>query len=331
MGSVTVAAVIPLYNGAPFIREALESVIRQTVPADEIIVVDDGSTDDGLGVARAVAAEHPRAPIRFAEKPNGGQSSARNLGVALASSSHVAFLDQDDVWYPDHLAILREPFETAGPRGLGLAYGNLDRIDRSGRMVMRAMLDALPQRHPKTSLAALLRDDLYIVPAASLVSVAVFRALGGFDERLIGYEDDDLFLRLFCAGHEMVFVDRAVTRWRVHASSTTHSPVMARSRMIYWEKLRATFPDDPVVGERWVSELIAPRFFRIAFQELRDAARQGRPEIARRAFADMMRIGPHLRRHRRRRFNAVAPLARALLASGRDRLAYALIKAVRPV
>lgn len=194
--TITVAAVIPLYNGAPFIREALTSVLTQTDPADEIIVVDDGSTDDGDGAAivREMAKVHP---IRLLSKSNGGQGSARNLGIAESHSSHIALLDQDDIWYEDHLAVLKAPFEKRRIRDLGLVYANLDQIDRRGQMMMRYCLNGIPSPHPKRSLLQCLQHDMFILPGASLFSKRAFEAAGRFDERLAGYEDDDLFVRMF--------------------------------------------------------------------------------------------------------------------------------------
>ena len=208
MADISVVAAIPLYNGAPFIREALESVIGQTIPPDEIIVVNDGSIDDGPRIVEEVAAENPAAPIVLLHKENGGQSSARNLAVQTCRSSHVAFLDQDDIWYRDHLAILKQPFNDGIERDLALVYGNVDRIDRQGRMVTRSMLDGLAACHPKTSISECLGGDMYILPGASLVEVEAFNKVGEFDERLSGYEDDDLFLRMLSAGYANVYVKR---------------------------------------------------------------------------------------------------------------------------
>src|SRR5664279_4618182 len=104
---ITIAAVIPLYNGAEFIEEAIRSVIEQIEPAEEIIVVDDGSTDNGRSIVENLATEHP---ITLLCKPNGGQSSARNMAVEHTHCSHIAFLDQDDAWYQDHIQTLKTPF-----------------------------------------------------------------------------------------------------------------------------------------------------------------------------------------------------------------------------
>ncbi len=89
MDDISVAAVIPLYNGAPFIREALNSVFAQTVPPAEVIIVDDGSTDDGPQIVEELLSGHANALLM--RKANGGQSSARNLLAlppAEARTSH---------------------------------------------------------------------------------------------------------------------------------------------------------------------------------------------------------------------------------------------------
>ena len=106
--------IIPLYNGSKYIETALRSVLTQTFPPKEIIIIDDGSTDNGVDVVKAMAERHP---IMVLSKPNGGQSSARNLGVTHSTGEFIALLDQDDSWYPQHLEELIRPFlePSAGP------------------------------------------------------------------------------------------------------------------------------------------------------------------------------------------------------------------------
>lgn len=99
-----VAVVIPLYNKAPYIRRTLESVLAQTIPATEIIIIDDGSTDDSVARVSDLAG----ANVRLVEQPNAGPGPARNRGVAEATAPWIAFLDGDDLWRPDHLATLAE-------------------------------------------------------------------------------------------------------------------------------------------------------------------------------------------------------------------------------
>jgi glycosyltransferase involved in cell wall biosynthesis len=94
---LSIVAIIPLYNGARWIDQAIRSVFAQTVQPDEFIVVDDGSTDDGPAIVEKLAEERP---ITLLRKPNGGQSAARNFGVAHSGSALIAVLDQDDRWMP---------------------------------------------------------------------------------------------------------------------------------------------------------------------------------------------------------------------------------------
>src|ERR1700687_5608941 len=94
----SVTAIIPVYNGAALIRRSIESVLSQTHPADELIVVDDGSTDETSTIIRSYGAK-----VRHLYQPNSGVAAARNNGVKQASSQWIAFLDHDDEWLPDKL------------------------------------------------------------------------------------------------------------------------------------------------------------------------------------------------------------------------------------
>jgi glycosyltransferase involved in cell wall biosynthesis len=95
---VAISVVIPCYNGARFLRETLESVARQTYPADEVIVVDDGSTDASAAVAASFGP-----PVRVLRQANQGESVARNNGIAAAAGDWIALLDADDLWAPTKL------------------------------------------------------------------------------------------------------------------------------------------------------------------------------------------------------------------------------------
>ncbi len=304
-----VAAVIPLYNGAPFIRESLESVLAQSEPADEIIVVDDGSTDAGASIVAEMATRHP---ITLMSKPNGGQSSARNLAIRHTTCSHIALLDQDDMWYEDHLARLKVPFQTQCVRRLGFVHGNLDQIDRHGRTMIHGVLDTLPITHPLRSITDCLRHDLFILPGASLIAREAIVAAGYFDERLSGYEDDDLFLRLFLMGYRSTYIEEPVTQWRIYDSSTSFSPRMARSRMIYFRKLIEAFPDEPRLNLFWGRDVIGPRFMGLERNEFIQGSKTGDRQRVAQAWADIVAIMPVMRRRTRRRFALLRPLIGAL-------------------
>lgn len=99
-----ISVVIPCYNGEKFIREAIDSINRQTFSPKEIVIVNDGSKDSSLAIL-ADCQKNNEIPIKVVTQNNGGVSSARNVGIASASSQWIAFLDVDDLWYPEKLAI----------------------------------------------------------------------------------------------------------------------------------------------------------------------------------------------------------------------------------
>ncbi len=321
----SIVAIIPLYNGARWIEQSIRSVLAQTLAPDEFIVVDDGSTDDGPRIVERLAQSHP---VRLLRKPNGGQSSARNFGVAHSNSALIALLDQDDAWYPHHLATLVKPFRKQRGVPLGWVYSNLDEIDESGRMVNKRLLHLISGENPKRSLGGCLSNDMFVLPSASLISRGAFEAVGGFDECLCGYEDDDLFLRLFRAGYDNIFIDEPLSRWRIYQTSTSYTSRMARSRMIYALKLFEQFPDNRVRRQYWSRDCLAPRFLSptlgdyVRALELRDA------DMFRTAVAHLQILLPHLSIKRR------LILSVALTCLGRFALALAAYKArgiVQPI
>jgi len=304
---LSIVAIIPLYNGARWIEGSIRSVLAQTLAPDEFIVVDDGSTDDGAGAAivEKLALEHPA--IRLLRKPNGGQSSARNFGVAHSRSALIALLDQDDAWYPHHLETLVGPFRN--PRGvpLGWVYSNIDLVTEDGWMYARDHLSDLPVEQPKRHVLRCLSEDMHILPSASLISREAFDSVGGFDERLSGYEDDDLFLRIFCAHWQNIYLPESLSFWRQNNSSSSYTPRMAKSRMIYARKLIANFPDDTQRNLHFARDCIAPKFFAISTGDYVNAIRKKDYKTAHRALADMAEIAPYMRTKTRVTFFLAKP------------------------
>jgi glycosyltransferase involved in cell wall biosynthesis/SAM-dependent methyltransferase len=290
---LSIAAIIPLYNGARWIEGAITSVLTQTLPIDELIVVDDGSTDDGAGAAVVERMVAERPLIRLLRKPNGGQSSARNFGISHSKSRLVAFLDQDDIWYPSHLEELIAPFRDPKNSRLGWVYSDFDEVDVNGCMVTKRLVGKLAE-HPKQHLVRCLSENMLITPGCSLIRRSAFEAVGGFDERLCGYEDDDLFLRLFRAGYDNIFIDRPLSQWRIFNESSGHSRRMNLSAMIYMEKLLNTFPNDKLRGHHYARDMIGPRFFKIFLTVYRRAIYSSDKAQRREAVESLRKIVPLL-------------------------------------
>jgi GT2 family glycosyltransferase len=203
-------------------------------------------------------------------------------------------LDQDDIWYPHHLEHLARPFRRKSGIPLGWVYSNLDQIDEDGGSVRLGLIGELPSEQPKRSLAGCLSQNMYVLPSASLISRTAFEAVGGFDERLCGYEDDDLFLRLFRAGYDNTYLRERLSKWRIHESSCCHSDRMAISLMIYARKLLATFPDEPSQGTFWARDVIIPRFLRTTTSEYRRCLWQGDVTGSARLLADVKELVGYL-------------------------------------
>lgn len=320
-----ISAVIPLYNGANYIETALDSALTQNRPADEIIVVDDGSTDRGPEIVESIAT---RAPIRLLRKPNGGQSSARNLGIREATGDLIALLDQDDWWYPDHLSELSKPFLEQRRRNLGWVYSNLDEVDEQGRMVLHSCLRTLPFYHPKTDLFECLKYDMFVVPSATLVARSAVEAVGGFDETLSGYEDDDFFLRLFRAGFDNAFIELPLTKWRIHRGSSSYSYRMADSRAKYLRKLLHEFPDRDARGRTVSRDCLVPRFLPHLLADYRVALMSRSPARVRQAAETLALLA---RCHNWKMRLAMGVLLPVLKNPALGRLALPLMSGLRPM
>jgi glycosyltransferase involved in cell wall biosynthesis len=191
---------MPAHNTGPLVADAILSVLRQTYEDFELIVVDDGSTDETAAEARAFTAD-PR--VRVIEQANGGPSAARNAGIALARGEYISMLDSDDMWLPRYLEVMAAALH--GDPAAGLAYTDawvLD--DQTGRIRRTTMMHyQRPPAHPPADserFLHLLLDRNFVYTSVT-VRRSVLEAVGGFNERLWTGEDWELWLRIVAAGY----------------------------------------------------------------------------------------------------------------------------------
>jgi glycosyltransferase involved in cell wall biosynthesis len=204
---MSVTVVVPVHNGERFIAEALRSVLSQTRPADDVVVVDDGSTDGTAAVVRSCGGR-----VRLIRQENRGVSAARNRGIQEAGSSWVALLDADDAWHPEKLARFEASRIAFGRNGL--FYSGAVQIDESGRPEGRL---AVPPAGADARERLLRRNFIVtssaVFPRDEALSAGLFRE--DF-ECPAGVEDWDFFLRM--AGRlEAVPVPGFWTYYRRHA------------------------------------------------------------------------------------------------------------------
>ena len=229
----TVSVIIPTYNRAQMAVEAVESVLAQTYRPIEVIVVDDGSTDD---TAQRLAAFGDR--IRYMRQPNRGVGAARNHGLRLATGAYLAFLDSDDLWLPEKLerqvAVLeREP-------RLGFVYGVMQVVDESGRIVGQKPAGRFPPGNGARAdtLETMLLGN-YVPTSTVVMRAEVARQIGYFEETLTGPEDYHYWARAaarrpFLGLRDVVATYRlnegSITRnvWRFYRNQAAMFALMAR-------------------------------------------------------------------------------------------------------
>jgi glycosyltransferase involved in cell wall biosynthesis len=204
-----VSVVIPTYNYARYLPEAIDSALAQTFTDREIIVIDDGSTDDTAQVVRRFGDR-----VIYEAQVNAGLPAARNRGCALARGEYLAFLDADDVWMPDklerQLRTLRE-----NPTAV-MVCGMMNRIDIDGKPLQGIKPGLWPG---ETAMEMLERGTA--LPSTWVVRRSCFERTGGFDPNLTAMEDYEFAIRVANDGR-VICLPGIFANYRVHADSFSH-------------------------------------------------------------------------------------------------------------
>lgn len=231
--SPRVSVVIPAYNAAWCVGRAIDSALAQTFEAREIIVIDDGSSDDTPGVLAAYGAG-----IRAIRQPNAGLSRARNAGIAAARGRYVAFLDADDWWLPTKLERQVALLDT--DPGLVFCSTAAELRDEHGR-VLNTWACGNSQA---PALEAIFAHNAYVAGSGSAVMVrreAILEA-GGFDPDLASLEDIDMWMRLAARGGYACVPEVLTVVFRRAGSMSGNFRVMRASAMTVMRKNRALLP-----------------------------------------------------------------------------------------
>ena len=229
-----VSVVIPTWNRRDLIRQAIGSVAAQTFDCWELIVVDDGSTDDTAAMVKAMND----ARIRLIELDHSGVvGHLRNVGAAAAGAPWIAFLDSDDLWLPDKLQVQLGALKASAA---GWCYGACEMLAPGGEVTPIRAGQFLPLSGD--ILEDLLSDRTGAYVGTLVVRRDLFQKVGGFDESLANREDLDFELRL-AAIAEAVAVAEAVTRVREHEGRRTRELSFPHERTaLVYERFRKRFP-----------------------------------------------------------------------------------------
>ena len=235
--NVKVSVVIPTYNYGRFIAEAVESVLAQTYPIAEIIVVDDGSTDDTETVVRTFGEK-----VRYVRQTNEGVCSARNRGINSSNGDMIAFLDADDIWLPEKIE--KQLARFAEDPEIGLVHCGLREFDTATGETIAMHLDG-DEGWVAEDLALCEKPVIQGPGGSIMVRRHVFDEVGGFDRRLKIYEDWEFCLRV-ARKFKVGFVPEALVNYRSHGvNAHLNVEEMERSTLIAWAKAFDT--DDPAI------------------------------------------------------------------------------------
>jgi len=189
---INISVVIPAFNAANYIHNALDSVLQQTLRPKEIIIIDDGSSDN-LEQAIAPYKEH----VKYYKHKNSGAAAARNLGVNYTNSEWVAFLDADDIWHKSKLETQAQVITKAPSKDISIICSEYRFVDSIDQLTLNKQPVGL--KYKKIEIDALL-DNPYLATPTVIINKHLFEVTGGYNEMLHTAEDLDLYIRLIMIG-----------------------------------------------------------------------------------------------------------------------------------
>ncbi len=219
-----VSIIIPTYNDGPVVYQAIDCSLNQTYENREVIVVDDGSTDDTeLTLKRKYSGR-----IIYVRQENKGPGAARNTGVRTASGKYVQFLDADDLLEPDKISIQIERLQNLPAKALSYCdYAIYDIDDMS--VTYNRISPLLPNKNPFDDIMMKWETDLSIPVHCFLFDMAFFKECGiAFDERLPANEDWECWMNIFALDPKVVFVDKVLASCRVRRGSRSRNRLSMR-------------------------------------------------------------------------------------------------------
>jgi glycosyltransferase involved in cell wall biosynthesis len=267
-----ISVIIPTYNRSHYLREAIESVLNQVYESIEIIVIDDGSTDDTKGVVEKYGER-----IKYIYQDNAGVTAARNTGTENAKGKFVAFLDDDDIWEANMLQKAIKMLDKAGEE-VGVAYVDCRYFRASDR---KALFDKGMSQFSGDIFGELLKAN-FIPINTVLIKKECFDKVKGFDENIEWYEDWDLLLRIALAGYKFEFINEPLAHIRVHDTHRSSNLLMMKECALKVLEKLEKMPGKSSKQERLVKRTLAKRHLALGwYLTLHDRRDEGREEIRR--------------------------------------------------
>lgn len=210
MNEMIVSVIIPAFNSEQYIAECIDSVLVQTFQDFEIIIIDDGSTDDTV----SIISEYKNDRIKLFHQDNSGSAAARNYGVKQSSGIWIAFIDADDIWLPDKL---QKQLEHCSNQ----AWSHTDLFFHGSFYPKYTKATDFTSKHSGFILNNLLVENS-IGTSSVVLKKEIFHELGGFNTDLRALQDWDLWLRI-AEKYQACYIDQPLVYYRVHTSSVSRN------------------------------------------------------------------------------------------------------------
>ncbi|CAD5962250.1 putative glycosyltransferase RT0329 [Planktothrix tepida] len=225
--SPRISIIIPTYNGDHYISQAIDSVLSQTYSNYEIIIVDDGSTDNTLEIIQHYIEKYQSASlIRYIFQPNQGVAAARNLGIQEARGEFIALLDQDDMFWPEKLAHQVACFQ-ANP-DVAIVNSGWRLIDQNNNRIS----DIEPWHNlPNLTLETWVTRTP-ILPSALMFRREAWQQIGGFDSRFNGVDDVDFIWRLALREYSAIWLPEITVNYRQHQETVSNTKAKERANLM---------------------------------------------------------------------------------------------------
>lgn len=242
MPAPKVSVIIPTYNQSAYLKDALASALSQTYRDYEVVVVNDGSTDDTEAVVQRIGGD-----VRYIFQQNQGLAGARNTGIRAAQGEYIALLDSDDIWdatFLERMMALAQRAPGASVLYCGICYIDAHKHD-------------LPQRggtkaYPEGQLYQTLLRANFLIPSTVVMKRNAVMAAGLFDPAFRRLQDRELWIRMLRRGEQFAGLDEALVRYRVHGSNLSTDAEGGRSAIA--AMARKHFGEDDGSYEAWSAD-----------------------------------------------------------------------------
>lgn len=288
-----VSVIMPNFNCAAYLDQSITSVLKQTHKNFELVIVDDGSTDNSLDIVAKYVDSDPRIVV-FSQE-NAGVAAARNLGIERSNGEFIAFLDADDVWHASKLE--RQLASLQHNRGFDISFSSFSfwHPDSEGCYIdpdsIFTELDGVPDydRAFCGDIYHQLLRDVYVWTGTVVLKRSVLDSVGLFDSSLLVGEDYDLWLRL-SLNYEFIKVDETLALYRQVPQSITRKVHEQNYSAIVLEKFISLHglagPSGKSISQKEGQEILFDRWFRYGYQ----CFWSRRPDLAAKAFSHALSI-----------------------------------------